>query len=109
MSALTKESNAGGCVELMAALAPAYPGYVATLASSTYLLGGSTGKGASVEELPWCLTAHSLPMLEHAQRAWEGAQGQYPVTLAFLGLTEALVLAGVNEACVKVSVTLVPC
>ncbi len=41
-------------------------------------------------------------MLEHVQRVWEGAQGAYPVTSAFLGLTETLLIAGVNEACVKV-------
>ena len=43
-----------------------------------------------------------MPMLEHVQRVWEGAQGAYPVTLAFLGLTETLIIAGVNEACMKV-------
>ena len=41
-------------------------------------------------------------MLEHIQRVWEGAQGAYPVTLAFLGLTETLLIAGVNVACTKV-------
>ncbi|KAL0029785.1 hypothetical protein WJX79_010638 [Trebouxia sp. C0005] len=50
----------GACIGLMSALARAFPGYAATLASKTYLLGD-----------------------------------------AFLGLTETLLIAGVNEACVK--------
>ena len=41
-------------------------------------------------------------MLEHIQRVWEGAQGAYPVTLAFLGLAQTLLIAGLNAACTKV-------
>ena len=39
-----------------------------------------------------------------AQRVWEGALGRYPVTMAFLTLTQTLVVAGVNQDCVKVDV-----
>ena len=89
-------------MELLAALAQAFPGYTANLASSSYLLGANTGRSRSVGAHSSQVTAQSLPVLEHAQRAWEGGLGQYPITLAFLRLTETLVTAGVNEACVKV-------
>ncbi len=86
----------------MSALARAFPGYAATLASRTYLLGDVDGRSHKAGSHHAPPTSPSLPMLEHIQRVWEGGQGAYPVTLAFLGLTETLLIAGVNEACVKV-------
>ncbi|KAL0029746.1 hypothetical protein WJX79_007038 [Trebouxia sp. C0005] len=91
----------GACIGLMSALARAFPGYAATLASKTYLLGDGEGRSHKAGSHHASLTSDSLPMLEHIQRVWEGGQGAYPVTLAFLGLTETLLIAGVNEACVK--------
>lgn len=90
--------DAGACVELMSALAMAFPGYAASLASKTSLLGNYTGSSHSGGSH----SSHDLPMLKHVQRVWEGAAGVYPVTTAFLSLTETLVIAGVNKACVKV-------
>ncbi len=86
----------------MSALARAFPGYAATLASRTYLLGDVDGRSHKAGSHHAPPTSPSLPMLEHIQRVWEGGQGAYPVTLAFLGLTETLLIAGVNDACMKV-------
>ena len=90
--------DAGACIELMSALAMAFPGYAASLASKTSLLGNCTGSSHSGGSH----SSHDLPVLKHVQRVWEGAAGTYPITAAFLSLTETLVIAGVNEACVKV-------
>ena len=88
-------------MELLAAFAQAFPGYVAKLVSNTILLGSNP---RTRHRQPSRLTASSLPVLEHAQRVWEGALGRYPVTMAFLTLTQTLVVAGVNQDCVKVDV-----
>ena len=90
--------DAGACIELMSALAMAFPGYAVSLASKTSLLGNCTGSSHNEGSH----SSHDLPMLKHVQRVWEGAAGAYPITTAFLSLTETLVIAGVNEACVKV-------
>ncbi|DBA87051.1 TPA: hypothetical protein ACH3X2_005293 [Trebouxia sp. C0005] len=94
----------GACIGLMSALARTLAGYAATLPSKTYLLRDGNGRSQKAGSHHAPPTSHSLPMLEHIQRVWEGGQGAHPVTLeslASLGLTEILLIAAVNEACVK--------
>ena len=93
--------HAGACVQLMAALAMAYPGYVSTAALRTHLFSKRDHRSQQQQRL--CMTASSLPMLEYVQRTWESAHGQYPVTLAVLELTCELINAGVNGEVVQVS------
>ena len=87
----------------MAALAVAYPGYVCSTMMGTHLFAS---RASGQPQLPHLqrphLRCHSLPMLAYAQRTWESAQGQYPVTLAFLELTHELISSGVSASSVQV-------
>lgn len=97
---------AGACVELMAALALAYPGYVSTTIMSTHLLSSRAYRAPPPHPQQSHMNSNSLPMLAYAQRTWESLHGRYPVTLAFLQLTLELVTAGVSTESVKVTHTL---
>ena len=98
---------AGACVNLMAALAIAYPGYVCSIVMGTHLFAS---RDCGHSQLPHLqqphLSSHSLPMLAYAQRTWESAHGQYPVTLAVLELTNELINSGVSTDSVQVAYTL---
>lgn len=96
---------AGACVELMAALALAYPGYVSATIMSTHLFSSKAYRALTPQPQQSHITSNSLSMLAYAQRTWESAHGRYPITLAFLQLTLELVNAGVSAESVKVSQT----
>ena len=89
------ECVSGLSLDLAANLAEAFPGHVANLVSCSPLLAvqHDSSRRAGLQ----------LNGLQHIQRSSEGKAGQYPVTLAYLRLTNALVIAGVKHACVKVS------
>lgn len=87
----------------MAALAVAYPGYVCSTIMGTHLFASRANGLPRLAHLQRPhLSCHSLPMLAYAQRTWESAQGQYPVTLAFLELTHELINSGVGADSVQV-------
>lgn len=106
-SAVKKQKNlaafAGACVDLMAALAFAYPGYVSTTVMGTHLFSSRVYRAPSPHPQQTDVASNSLPMLAFAQRNWESAHGRYPVTLAFLQLTLELINAGVGTESVKVT------
>ena len=85
----------GVSLDLAAHLAEAFPGHVANLISCSHLLA------VCHDSSDW--TGNQLKGLQLVQRASEGSMGQYPVTLAFLKLTNTLVTAGINQPCVRVS------
>ena len=85
----------GVSLDLAANLAEAFPGHVANLVSCSHLLA------VRHDSSDW--TGNQLKGLQLVQRASEGSMGHYPVTLAFLKLTNALVTAGIDQPCVRVS------
>lgn len=87
----------------MAALAIAYPGYVCATLMGTHLFASrASGRPHLPQVQQSHLSSYSLPMLAYTQRTWESAHGQYPVTLAVLGLTYELIISGVSAESVKV-------
>ena len=82
-------------LNLAANLAEAFPGHVANLISCSHLLA------VRHDSFDW--TDNQLKGLQLVQRASEGSMGLYPVTLAFLKLTNTLVTAGIYQPCVRVS------
>ena len=87
----------------MAALAIAYPGYVCATVMGTHLFASRASGHPHLPKLQQShLSSYSLPMLAYAQRTWESAHGQYPVTLAVLGLTYELIISGLSAESVKV-------
>ena len=95
--------HAGACVNLMAALAVAYPGYVCSTVMGTHLFATRACGHPQLSHLQQShLSSHSLPMLAYAQRTWESAHGRYPVTLAFLEMTHELINSGVRAESVQV-------
>ena len=91
----------------MAALAIAYPGYVWYTMMGTHLFASRACGHLQLSHLQQPdLTSNSLPMLAYAQRTWESARGQYPITLAVLELIHELINSGVSTESVQVAYTL---
>ena len=91
---------AAQCLHLASNLARAYPGRVAQALAATQLLqppqqaGGRPGLGGGP-------LAYALPRLSTLQQR-ESRLGRFPVLMAFLTLTQALILGGVVTGVVQV-------